>query len=317
MTKRRIVMFVLLTLLLAACGGGAAQEVAMEAPMAAPAMDMAAEEMAFDTGGNAGFSERDAVTESTASTDIPTERLIIRTGNLSIVVEDTEVAMKDIATLVEANGGWVVSSNVFQYSDSIKRGEMTVRIPSTGFDSAMDTIKSMAVEVTRESTSGEDVTEEYVDLSSRLANLEATAERVRSFLDEANNVEEALAVNQELSRLESDIEVIKGRMQYLSQSAAFSTITIDLTPDELAQPIEVGGWRPQGIAKDAVEALIDALQFLASFLIWFVIYILPVGLLVLGPLYLIGRAIVRRIRRRRAAKRAAATAVPSTQSTES
>jgi hypothetical protein len=310
-------MFVLLALLLAACGGGAAQEMAMEAPMAAPAMDMAAEEMAFDTGGNAGFSEREFVAESSTTTDIPTERLIIRTGNLSIVVEDTEMAMKDIATLVEANGGWVVSSNVFQYSDSIKRGEMTVRIPSTGFDSAMDTIKSMAVEVTRESTSGEDVTEEYVDLSSRLANLEATAERVRSFLDEANNVEEALAVNQELSQLESDIEVIKGRMQYLSQSAAFSTITIDLTPDELAQPIEVGGWRPQGIAKDAVEALIDTLQFLASFLIWFVIYILPVGVLVLGPLYFIGRAIVRRIRRRRAAKRSAAAAVHSAQSSES
>ncbi|GAB4264762.1 MAG: hypothetical protein Kow0080_04200 [Candidatus Promineifilaceae bacterium] len=316
MTKHRIVLFVLLLVLLTACSG-AAQEMAMEAPMPAPAMEMAAEEMAFDTESNAGFSERSDVAQSPASTDIPTERLIIRTGNLSIVVEDTEAAMKDITALVEANGGWVVSSNVIQYSDSIKRGEMTVRIPSTGFDSAMDTIKSMAVEVTRESTSGEDVTEEYVDLSSRLANLEATADRVRSFLDEAKNVEEALAVNQELSRLESDIEVIKGRMQYLSQSAAFSTITIDLTPDELAQPIEVGGWRPQGIAKDAVEMLIETLQFLASFLIWLVIYIAPVGLLVFGPLYLIGRAIVRRIRRRRAAKRATATAVHSTQSTES
>jgi acyl-CoA synthetase (NDP forming) len=60
-------------------------------------------------------------------------------------------------------------------------------------------------------------------------------------LDEARNVEEALAVNQELSRLESDIEVIKGRMQYLSQSAAFSTLAIDVTPDELNQPLDVGG----------------------------------------------------------------------------
>jgi hypothetical protein len=125
-----------------------------------------------------------------------------------------------------------------------------------------------------------------VDLSSQLVNLEATAERVRGFLDEAKTVKEALDVNAELSRLEGQIETTKGRMQFLSQSAAFSTITVSLEPDFPSQPITVVGWRPEGVAKEAVEALADTLQGLADILIWLTIYFLPMGL-ILGVLGLV------------------------------
>ena len=94
------------------------------------------------------------------------------------------------------------------------------------------------------------------------------------------------------------MELIKGRMQYLSQSAAFSTISINLTPDVAAQPIQVGGWRPEGIAKDAIEALIDALQGLGNVLIWAVLFLLPMALVLGAPLWLAVR-VVRRWRRRR------------------
>ena len=237
----------------------------------------------------------------------PQKRLIIRTANLRLVVGDTDDALDAITEMVESNGGWVVSSDIYQYSDS-KQGTITVRIPSTGFNSALDAMKGLAVEVTNESVSGQDVTEEFVDLSLRLENLEATADRVRSFLEDATKVEDALAVNQELSRLEGEIELLKGRREFLSQSAQFSTITIELTPDELNQPIEVAGWRPQGIAKEAIEALIDALQGTGSFLIWFTIYVLPIGLLYGVPIYFVGRWINRWRKRRRDA-RLAQTAV--------
>ena len=157
----------------------------------------------------------------------------------------------------------------------------------------------MAVEVTRISTSGQDVTEEYVDVSARLDNLEATADRVRSFLDETKSVEEALEVNRELSYLEGEIEAMKGRLQYLEQSAAFSMVTIDLTPDVLSQPLEVGGWQPQGVARSAVETLIDTFQTLINIGIWLVIYVLPLLLIVAIPLWLV----IRFFRRRRAARR--------------
>lgn len=293
--QKLFIPFLLLLMALAACGGAAesAMDTAASAPMEPgeanfadaefEVMEEAAmEQRAFD-GDNAGFAP------APSAQTIPTERLIIRSADLSLVVADTEEAMATITGMVEANGGWVVNSNVFQYNEDAKTGSITVRVPSSGFTSALEAMKALAVEVTSESTSGQDVTDEYVDLSLQLENLEATANRVRSFLDEARNVEEALAVNVELSRLEGEIERIKGRVQFLSESATYSTITVNLTPDVLSQPIEVAGWQPRGIAREAIEALISALQGTVSFIIWFGIYILPVGLLYGIPIWLVVR----------------------------
>jgi len=224
------------------------------------------------------------------------ERLIIRSGQLDIIVRDTEDSLDEISRMADRMGGWVVSSNIYQRGQ-VKAGTIIIRILAEQFDAATSQIKDSALEVRSETTQSQDVTEEYVDLEARLANQEATADRVRSFLDEAQNVEEALAVNQELSRLEGEIESLKGRMEFLSQSAAFSNLTIDLTPDELSRPIEVAGWRPGGVAKSAIEALISAFQGAANIAIWGILFCLPVGLLVGLPLFFVGRFVYRRRRR--------------------
>jgi len=300
--KRHLVIVLALSciaLLLAACGAMGADE------LAAPAFDgdFVAGEAEFATVADTG-ANRSAASVSPLA-DLPTarqsdvaERLIIRTGNVNIVVEDTETAVDDISALAESLGGWVVETSIRDF-DGAKSGRMTVRIPAGAYSQAVDEIKALASEVESESSSSQDVTEEFVDLNARLANLEATADRVRAFLDESRNVEEALEVNQELSRLEGEIESLKGRIQYLSQSAAFSTISIGLTPSELARPLQIAGWEPQGVARDAVETLVNTLQGLADVGIWAVIFCLPIGLLVGGPLYFIGRYGWRRWRARR------------------
>ena len=226
------------------------------------------------------------------------ERLIIRNADMSIVASDTEAAMAQIAQMALNGGGWVVSSNVYESSETSKTGYIQIRVPAEGFQSVLDAIANLAVSVESLSTSGQDVTEEYVDLTSQLTNLEATAARVRTFLDDATRVEDALAVNAELSRLESEIAVIKGRMQFLSQSAAYSSITVNITPDELAQPIAVAGWEPKGVAKQAIEALVSAMQSLVDAGIWLVIFVLPILVLIAIPLLII-LWLIRRLQRRR------------------
>ncbi len=301
--KRRIVTGIILlivALAAVACGGRAATQTVSEesaefyagsAPAEAPVADMAAmPEMAA--------MER-AEFESSAANQVPAgqERLIIRTADMSIVATDTEAALAQIAAMADSSGGWVVSSNVYQSTDTSKSGYVQIRVPAEGFQSVLDAIAGMAVEVTNLSTSGQDVTEEYVDVSARLGNLEATAARLRTFLDESRNVEEALAVNMELSRVEGEIEALKGRMQYLEQSSAFSSITVNVTPDELAQPIQVGGWEPTGVAKQAVEALVNMLQLLANAVIWFIIFALPILLVIAIPFALL-IWVIKRLRRR-------------------
>ena len=298
--KMLTILLLLLAMLVSACGNSAARDIVSSEVAMAPAAPEFAEEMMDESAAGIAFSRDSTSTQDLAVSEAGAqERLIIRTADMSIVVPDTELAMTSIAQMADDNGGWVVGSNVFQYDETAKTGNMTVRIPAQGFQSFIDAIQLMSVEVTRVSTSGQDVTEEFVDLSARLENLEATAARVRNFLDEAKDVEDALAVNQELSRLEGEIEVLKGRIKYLSQSAAFSTVTIDLTPDILSQPIEVGGWQPQGVARNALESLISALQALIDIAIWLLIFLLPIALIIGIPIWLLVRFVRRRRRQRK------------------
>ncbi|MCI0398460.1 MAG: DUF4349 domain-containing protein [Chloroflexi bacterium] len=313
--KKTLIVLIIALLILAACGaGGGAAFNRSESPAEPPAPagsvfggegGAISEEVAADAVAN-GPADFDAQVAQNNLQQPAQDRLIIRTGNLDIVVRDTEDSLAAVARLAERMGGWVVSSEVRQQTETAKSGTITVRIPAEQYDEAVAQVKELATEVRWESSNSQDVTEEYVDLSARLENLEATADRVRAFLDEARNVEEALAVNQQLSQLEGEIEVLKGRLQYLSQSAAYSTLTVSLTPDELFQPIEVAGWRPEGVARDAIEALVQTLQGLANVGIWLAVYALPLALVLGLPGWLVVRFLRRWWLRRRASAAPAA-----------
>ncbi len=303
--KRRVgylVGLLVLGLLAVACGGAAYEGIEVTRTASETIVEEAASQ-AYDAESDFSLAAAAVANAPAAEPEQPAqpvanqERLIIRNADMSIVATDTEAALAQIAAMATNGGGWVVSSNVYQSSETSKTGYIQIRVPSEGFQSVLDAIAGLAVSVESLSTSGQDVTEEYVDLSSQLTNLEATAARVRGFLDDATRVEDALAVNAELSRLEGEIAVIKGRMQYLSQSAAFSSITVNITPDELAQPIEVAGWQPRGVAKEALESLINALQSLANLVIWLVVFVLPILVLIAIPLLIIF-LLIRWLRRR-------------------
>ena len=295
--KRRlllIIMLIVMALAAVACGGRADQSMESVRPdagiMSEAYSGEAPQAMPME---EANF----AVSDSSAQLPAGQQRLIIRTADMAIVATDTEQTLAQIAAMADNSGGWVVESNVYQSTDTAKSGYVQIRVPAEGFQSVLDAIAGLAVKVNSLSTSGQDVTEEFVDLSARLGNLEATAARLRQFLVDAENVEEALAVNVELSRVEGDIESLQGRIQFLQQSSAFSSITVNVTPDALAQPIRVGGWQPSGVAKEAIEALISMLQILANAAIWFVIFALPILLVIAIPFVLL-IWLIKRLRRR-------------------
>ncbi len=300
MRKKRGTTLIALGLLAAVAltmlaGCGRAEESLGEAPHA-PVREMVMSE-AEDAASYARSGTSSQVSLISEEAYAAQERLIIRNADLAIVVDDTEETLEAIEALVAEAGGWVVNSNVWETS-GVKRGSVTVRVPADELDPFLDEVHTLANEVTSESISGQDVTEEYVDLQAQLSNLKATADRVRGFLDEARDVEEALSVNAELSRLEGEIERITGRMQYLERSARFSSVSIEITPDELAQPVTIGRWQPQGTARGAIQALIKALQWLVDALIVIGLFVLPLVLVIGGPLYLFIRFLRKRRKRR-------------------
>jgi hypothetical protein len=232
-----------------------------------------------------------------------TERMIIRTGNLTLVVKDTAQAMNQVRGLAESMGGYVVESNAYR-DQGLLRGRMTVRVPAEKFDQAMDGIRAVAVRVESESSSGQDVTEEYSDLSAQLRNLEATETELRELLatvrERTGKAEDILAVYRELTTIRGEIERVKGRMQYLERMTALATINVELIPDELQKPVVEEPWNPQVTLKEALRALVNAGRFLVDALIWLVVVVLPILIIIALPvvaLVLIIRAIGRRRRK--------------------
>jgi len=105
-----------------------------------------------------------------------TERMIVRTGDVWLVVNNVPVVIEQITGMADGFDGYVVSSRVWKEGESLV-GSIAVRVPAEHFDDAMRALRGMAVEITSESTTSKDVTEEYVDLSAELKNLEATEEQ--------------------------------------------------------------------------------------------------------------------------------------------
>ncbi|MCH8339507.1 MAG: DUF4349 domain-containing protein, partial [Chloroflexi bacterium] len=235
----------------------------------------------------------------------PADRVVIRSANLSIVVPEPSASVQEIANLASRMGGFVVSSNVFQtfFSEanvSADRASITIRVPAERLDEALEVIRAGATEIQSENISGQDVTQEFTDLQSRLRNLVAAEDQLLEIMSSAQETEDVLQVFENLRQVSEEIEVIKGRIQYISESARLSAISVELIPDIAAQPLEIGGWRPEGTVKEAFTALIRALRFLGEAAIWSVICIVPVSLILGVPLFFATRT----LRRRRAAARA-------------
>ncbi len=161
------------------------------------------------------------------------ERLIIRTANMYLVVEDVASALQQITQLAGTYKGFVVSSNSWQEQDRMM-GNIAIRVEVASFDAAMGALRGLAVEVRSESTSGQDVTEEYVDLDARLHNLEVTRVQLEKLLEKTSEkVTDILEVQRELSSVTGEIEQTKGRMQYLEKSSSMSLIQVNLEQSKL------------------------------------------------------------------------------------
>ena len=199
-------------------------------------------------------------------------RMIIKTSWLNLVVKDVLGTIKKISKFVEEKGGWTVSSRVSEY-EKVPSGSITVRVPAENFDEAMDYFKSLAVRVSNESTQAQDITEEYVDLQSRLRNLEAAEKQLLEIMSRAGKMSEVLEVHRELTNVRQQIEQTKGRMQYLEQSVKMSSITVNLALSEELLPVPPAEkWRPKYIFLQTWKNVLNFWKEFSYFLIKLVVW---------------------------------------------
>ncbi len=291
----RIFFLILLTvLILGACASAAPHLVsysessagmAPEAPKEAPSAD-------YETYG---------YNSSLDSSNAGIQRLVIQNANITISVEDPGASMERISKLAQELGGYVVSKNLYQQTLSndlkVPRASITIRVPAEKLTDALIQIRAESQQdPLNESSDSQDITSEYTDLEARLRNLENTEAQLNQIMDEAQKIEDILAVHNQLVQIREEIEITKGRIQYFDQSVALSAISVDLMADEAVQPLTIGSWQPKGIAKNAIQALINTMKFLANAAIWIVIYLIPILLILYLVVYLPARFFWRKIR---------------------
>lgn len=208
------------------------------------------------------------------------DRMIVRTGEMSLVVEEVTQACDDIAQLAVFLGGYVVSSQISGEEEEM-RGWISFRVPDEKFDQALAELRDLAVRVKSESTSSQDVTEEYIDLQARLGNAEATEQQYLALLEKAVDVEDILSIYNYLSQVRQEIEQIKGRMQYLERTTSTSLISVSLEPEVTAKPLVHVGWSALEVLKSAARGIVVLGQWLGTIAIWLLIFI-PVWGTILG-----------------------------------
>jgi hypothetical protein len=215
-------------------------------------------------------------------------RIVIQDTNLSLAVKDVPDAVKNILSTAQSLGGFLVNSYLSQ-PQSAASGNITVRVPSDKRDQALTAFKQFSSKVVSESVFGNDVTDQYVDLDTRLTILNNTKQKFTDILNKAVTVSDLMSVQQQLINIQNQIDSVKGQKKYLEQSAKLSKVTIYLSTDELSLPYApTNVWRPVVVFKEAVRSLFGTLQSLMSLVIWLVAY-LPIIIPAIVVVYLIKR----------------------------
>lgn len=234
------------------------------------------------------------------------DRMIIKNAEVSLLVADTGVAIDLVTQIATDSFGYILSSRTW-YQDTFQYATITLGVPAEEFENVLRRLRGLGLKVLDESASGTDVTDEYVDLESRLRNLEATEARIRSFLDKATTVEESLKINAQLSDITAQIEETKGKMNYLKDRSAYSTITVHLSPEvptptpsptptttPLPTPV---AWRPGETFQRASYTLKGILRILGDMAIWLTVvlgpFVAPVVIVVLLAVYVRRRTVAR------------------------
>ena len=240
------------------------------------------------------------------------ERKIIRNAEITMEVSSTTDTQHRVASIAETNGGFVVTSEAKQREnvDPAQRTldiKLVVRVPSPQFGVAFDEIKKLASNTPSEQVTGQDVTEEFIDLEARIKTQKALELQFLEIMRQAYKVADALEVQRQIADVRTDIEKLEGRKRFLQNRASLSTITVNIQAPKPV--IAVTG---TGFGQSVREAVSDSTQMASDMVLFFVrfaILMLPIALFIGLPSALVVRFLLRRAKRVRLAQ-ALATPAP-------
>jgi len=163
------------------------------------------------------------------------DRKIIRNANLTVEVTSPGDSQRKVVSIAESHQGFVVTSESTQRpSEDRNKPEITinlvVRVPAAQFNSVMEEIRAVGARVVQEKVTGQDVTEEFMDLEARIKNQTALEAQFLEIMKRAGKVDDALSVQRELAEVRTEIEKLEGRRRFIENQSSLSTINVTLQP---------------------------------------------------------------------------------------
>lgn len=239
---------------------------------------------------------------STPPSENAIRRMIIRNANIILQVNDIHQVIEQITQLADKSGGYVVKSNINQNTqiDGNSYAEISIRVPAEGLNTALKELKLFANQVIEESVSGEDITQQYVNLESQLGNLQKSKAQLEKIMLGAKETEDVLKVFQQLSATQGQIDVLEGQIKYYKESVAFSLINIILKTNPVMLSGEPKQWRITEVFISSYHELLNGLRKLTYGFIQFIVYFVPLIVLwgcICFIVYWIGRKIYSLINR--------------------
>jgi hypothetical protein len=200
------------------------------------------------------------------------ERMIVRSGKLGLTVADMQAGLEDATALARRLDGYVASTSVRE-NDGRQTATLALRVPGGRYDEAVDQLRRLAVRVDEESSTGQDVTEEFADLGAQLRNQEAAEVQYLELLKRAQSVEDVLKVQGRLTEVRTQIERLKGRMLLLQRRAELAQIEVTLV-------VESAGFQPLRHIAASFATSLRALELAVGALVaaWWVLLLLGAAL---------------------------------------
>jgi hypothetical protein len=228
------------------------------------------------------------------------DRKVIRNAELTLELDSPVEAQRRIASIAEAHGGFVVTSETRQDDHAGNRQSSQIvsvemRVPAGQFDAVINAVHGVGGHVRDEKVSGKDVTEEYIDLEARLKAQRALETQILEIMKRAQKVSDALEVNEQLAQVRGEIERLEGRRRFLENQSSLSTIKITIQP-----PAPLVSAETTGFFTNIRRAFGDGVDFAAALLVGLVrvvVTLLPVAVLIFLPAWLAWRYARRRFRR--------------------
>lgn len=221
-------------------------------------------------------------TSAEAPSEVNTERMIIHKAIIRTNVKELAKAQSNIEQKVKKYGGYIVESNVYQEDDQRSSGNIIVRIPEKHFETFLSDAEEEASKVLERNVTGQDVTEQYVDLASRIKSKRVVEERLLAFMSTAEKTEDLLKISSDLAKVQEEIEVTVGKMKYLENQTSFATIELTMYENRVIVPgldsEDLNTWEK---TKKQFVTSMNGLLAAGSAIIVFVIGNMPV-LIILG-----------------------------------